>query len=82
MEVLRTPVLSVRQPIGTFFVGAMRAVDLLAITKFDYRRMKYTSGYIDFLGIQRQIDPKRIGVISKYVRTADACFPDIRCDCC
>lgn len=75
MEVLRTPVLSVRQPIGTFFVGAMRALDLLAITKFDYRRMTYTNGYIDFLGIQRQIDPKRIGVISKYVKTADACFP-------
>jgi DGQHR domain-containing protein len=69
------PVVSVRQPIGDFFVGVVRADDLLRICRFDYRRMHFTSGYIDFMGIQRRLDEKRIANISKYLDTVDACFP-------
>jgi DGQHR domain-containing protein len=68
-------VFAIRQPIGIFHIGVIRADELLRICKFDYRRMHYTGGYIDFLGIQRKLDQKRIENIAKYVGTVDACFP-------
>lgn len=69
------PVFEVVQPVGAFFVGVMRADHLFSICRFDYRRMQYTNGYVDFLGIQRELNSKRIGEIKQYVKTADACFP-------
>ena len=74
MEV-RIPVFSVRQPIGEFYVGVIRADELLRISEFDYRRMQYKSGYADYLGIQRKLNPTRIDDIKKYAGTLDACFP-------
>src|ERR1043166_5189934 len=75
MTDVRIPVFSVRQPIGEFYVGVIRADELLRICEFDYRRMHYRGGYIDFLGIQRELDTKRLAEISAYVKTVDACFP-------
>jgi DGQHR domain-containing protein len=69
------PVFEVTQPVGQFYVGVIRADTLLSICKFDYRRMQYQSGYVDFLGIQRELSKKRIADIKKYVGTVDACFP-------
>jgi DGQHR domain-containing protein len=69
------PVFEVTQPVGAFFIGVMRADHLFSICRFDYRRMQYTNGYVDFLGIQRELNTKRIGEIKQYVKTADACFP-------
>lgn len=69
------PVFQISQPIGDFYVGVMRADHLLSICEFDYRRMQYTSGYIDFLGFQRELNKKRIKDIKQYVGTIDACFP-------
>jgi len=74
MEV-RFPVFSVRQPIGEFYVGVIRADDLLRICEFDYRRMQYKNEYADYLGIQRKLNDTRIRDIKKYVGTVDACFP-------
>jgi hypothetical protein len=31
--------------------------------------MQFESGYVDFLGIQRELNPKRITEITKYVNT-------------
>lgn len=69
------PVFQIAQPVGDFYIGVMRADDLLSICKFDYRRMQYESGHIDFLGIQRELNQKRIKDIKQYVGTMDACFP-------
>lgn len=69
------PVFQITQPIGDFYIGVMRADHLLSICEFDYRRMQYNSGYIDFLGIQRELNKKRIKDIKQYVGTMDACFP-------
>jgi DGQHR domain-containing protein len=69
------PVFEISQPIGSFYVGVIRADSLLSICKFDYRRMQYQNGYIDFLGIQREFSKKRIRDIKQYVNTIDACFP-------
>ncbi|MEZ5785105.1 MAG: DGQHR domain-containing protein [Xanthobacteraceae bacterium] len=76
MTPVRVPVFSIRQPIGDFYVGVMRADELLRICKFDYRRMQYNkSEYADYLGIQRKLNDQRIKDIRKYVETIDACFP-------
>ena len=75
MTSVRVPVFSIRQPIGDFYVGVIRADDLLRICKFDYRRMQYVNEYADYLGIQRKLNEQRIRDIKKYVDTVDACFP-------
>ncbi|MGJ5136105.1 MULTISPECIES: DGQHR domain-containing protein [unclassified Bradyrhizobium] len=75
MTTLSIPVFEISQPVGAFFIGVMRADHLFSICKFDYRRMQYTNGYVDFLGIQRELNKKRISEIKQYVKTADACFP-------
>jgi DGQHR domain-containing protein len=69
------PVFQISQPVGDFYIGVMRTDHLLSICKFDYRRMQYKSGYIDFLGIQRELNEKRLREIKEYVGTIDACFP-------
>ena len=76
MAGVRIPVFSVKQPIGEFFVGIIRADELLQICRFDYRRMQFNkSEYADYLGIQRKLNESRIREIEKYVKTVDACFP-------
>ncbi|WP_316219187.1 DGQHR domain-containing protein [Bradyrhizobium sp. SZCCHNR2026] len=72
---LSIPVFELSQPVGTFFIGVMRADHLFSICSFDYRRMQYNNGYVDFLGIQRELNAKRISEIKQYVKTADACLP-------
>lgn len=68
-------VLPVDQPIGRFYVGVLKASDLLKLCRFDFRRMTFVNGYLDFLGMQRKVDPKRRKQIAAFVQTVDACFP-------
>lgn len=75
MTAIKIPVFSVKQSIGEFFVGVIRADALLSICKFDYRRMQYQNEYADYLGIQRKLNKKRIEQIKNYVGTIDSCFP-------
>ena len=76
MDDVRIPVFSVTQPIGQFYVGVIRADELLRICKFDYRRMQYNvGGYPEVLGIQRKLNEKRVDEIRRYLSTVDACFP-------
>ena len=75
MAQITIPVFAVKQPIGEFYVGVIRADDLLAICKFDYRRMQFQNEYADYLGIQRKLSDTRIRHIKEYVGTVDACFP-------
>ncbi len=75
MTGITIPVFSVKQPIGQFYVGVIRADDLLSICRFDYRRMQFRNEYADYLGIQRKLNEKRIKEIKQYVDTIDACFP-------
>jgi DGQHR domain-containing protein len=75
MAMISIPVFEVSQPVGDFFIGVMRADHLFSICRFDYRRMQYKNGYVDFLGIQRELNTKRIADIEQYVKTTDACFP-------
>jgi len=74
-ESITVKALTVTQPIGEFYVTAMNASDILRVCKFDFRRMQYTGTIVDFLGIQRRVDPGRARQIAAYSRTMDACFP-------
>lgn len=69
------PVFPVRQKIGIFYTGVVSATKLLEICKFDFRRIQDRGGRKEFLGIQREIKPKRIRDIAKYIGTSDAVFP-------
>jgi DGQHR domain-containing protein len=75
MTGITIPVFSVNQPIGRFYVGVIRADDLLSICKFDYHRMQFKNEYADYLGIQRKLNDARIREIERYAKTVDACFP-------
>jgi DGQHR domain-containing protein len=72
---LKMPVIRVEQPVGEFYLGAIDAKMLLEICHFDYRKLVFQDGYSDFLGIQRDLSPKRVQEISRYIDTADATFP-------
>lgn len=65
----------VTQKIGDFYIGVMPAKDLVKICDFDIRRINNEDGLGDYMGIQREIDPKRIKEIVKYIGTVDATFP-------
>lgn len=67
--------LKITQPIGTFFIGAIKAQDLRDITYSDVRRIEGERGFETYLGIQRPLDKRRVKKIAEYANTKDACFP-------
>ncbi len=70
------PVLPIRQPIGDFYVGRIGWRDLCEITEFDVRRLlKEKRDFETYLGVQREVKPKRVEELAVYVNTLDACFP-------
>jgi DGQHR domain-containing protein len=69
------PCIKVEQPIGVFFVASIDAKVLIEITFSDIRKMTGEREIDNYLGIQREVDPKRVKEIEKYVNTVDACFP-------
>lgn len=73
MTELKVPAVCVTQPIGQFYVGKMRAEDLVSVSKADMRRIE---GPVDrFVGIQRQLSRSRVDEIGRFVRSVDATFP-------
>ena len=69
------PALKLEQPVGNFFVCVMRATDLFDIAKFDIRKISESESIDDFLGIQREVSPKRLKELKQYITTTDATFP-------
>lgn len=68
-------VLEVSQPLGTFFVGVMSAMDLRKIAAADTRRQETREIEI-YTGIQRELSNKRQAEIMDYISTFDAAFPN------
>ncbi len=70
------PCITVRQPIGKFYIASIPSRDLVDISYADRRHIIEGEREIEVVsGIQRQISPKRVSEIRKYVTTMDACFP-------
>lgn len=64
----------VQQPLGTFYVGAIAARDVLAIAYAEIRRIKERD-IEKIVGIQRELVPRRVRDLKQYVRNIDATFP-------
>src|SRR5438445_11927984 len=70
------PCITVRQPIGKFYIASIPSRDLVDISYADRRHIIEGEREIEVVsGIQRQISPKRVSEIKQYVTTMDACFP-------
>lgn len=65
----------VSQPIGDFYITAIDSAILRQITYSDVRKLRGDREIDEYLGIQREVNPKRVKEIGKYVNTVDACFP-------
>ena len=72
---VRLPVIRVCQPIGEFYIGSMPSRELFEIAYFDIRHIVHEDGLDNYLGIQRQIVPRRVKEIKAYARGMDATFP-------
>lgn len=70
------PAIKVSQPIGDFYLASINYKTLCEITYVDVRRiLEEKRGFETYLGIQRELDPKRAKELKQYVNTKDACFP-------
>lgn len=69
------PCIRVSQPIGDFYVASIDSALLREITFSDVRELRGEREMDEYLGIQREVNPKRVKEIGKYVNTVDACFP-------
>jgi DGQHR domain-containing protein len=72
---LSFPCIRIRQPIGEFYCGVIDSSDLTKITWVDIRKLADDRDVDSFLGIQRELDKKRLKELTQYVETVDACFP-------
>ncbi len=68
------PCIEIEQPIGIFYIGTIKASDLVAVSYADVRRIERRDVEV-LLGIQRPLSPARVNELRDYVRTVDASFP-------
>lgn len=70
------PCFKAKQPIGDLYIGVLPFKVLCTIADFDVRRVLQEDRDVDrYLGIQRQLSPKRTKEIGQYVNFSDATFP-------
>lgn len=72
-DAIKIKALTVKQPIGTFYIGVAKASEVVSICSAKERKRDELENYI---GIQRPLHPKRVEEIRKYVKTWDASFPN------
>jgi DGQHR domain-containing protein len=73
---IKFKVIKVSQPLGDFFIGNIKARDLVNISYADVRRIEGEDREIErYLGIQRPLDKSRVKNIRKYLESPDAAFP-------
>jgi len=65
----------VQQPMGDFYIASIDSAELIQITYSDVRQLYGDREMDTYLGIQREVNHKRVKEIGKYVNTIDACFP-------
>lgn len=65
---MRIPFLTVKQPIGTFYMTSIRASDLVNIVKVIPRSVSNE-------GVQRDLSSARVNEIAKFANETDATFP-------
>ncbi|MCH8343448.1 MAG: DGQHR domain-containing protein [Planctomycetes bacterium] len=73
-DLIRFRCIPVQQPLGTFYIGAIAARDVLAIAYADIRRIKERD-IEKIVGIQRELVLRRVRELKQYVQNIDATFP-------
>lgn len=73
-KTLHLVALQVVQPVGTFYLTVMNPQMLTRVSFSDERRLM-DEVFEEYTGIQRELDPKRVKELQKYVQTIDASFP-------
>ena len=73
-ESIKVRALRIRQPIGDFFVVAMKARDLVAVSYADVRKLEENE-LDNYIGINRRLSSNRVKQLRSYVKTHDATFP-------
>ena len=74
-RVIDVRVLEVTQPLGTFYLGVIKADDLRQIAAADTRRQEQRELEV-YAGIQRELSKKRQREIEEYISSFDAAFPN------
>ncbi len=74
LKTVKFPVIKIRQPIGEIYIGAIPSKSLYDIAHFDIRRLNEET-LDEYLGIQRELNNKRVQMIQQYVQGQDATFP-------
>lgn len=73
---LRFPAIEVNQKIGSFYIAAIPAQELIEITYSDVRRLASEQRDVErYLGIQRPVSSRRINEIREFLKSPDASFP-------
>ena len=73
-KTLSVPALRILQPIGEFFIGVMKAKDLVSVAYADVRELE--ENQLDkYMGINRRLSKNRVKQLKSYVNTYDATFP-------
>lgn len=70
---LKTEVIKINQPLGTFYVASINADDLLKIVEADPYRANIDG---TFIGVQRSENPKRLREISEYLNGVESAMPN------
>lgn len=64
----------VKQPIGSFYIGAIESRDLVKIAHSDIRRIEKRE-VEEYIGIERPLSAGRVAELRQFVNTVDASFP-------
>ncbi len=73
---IKFQVIKVSQPLGDFFIGNIKARDLVDISYADVRRIEGEEREVErYLGIQLPLDKSRVIKIRRYLDAPDAAFP-------
>ncbi|WP_212936961.1 DGQHR domain-containing protein, partial [Bacillus hominis] len=75
MKTLDLKVEKVVQPIGEFYIAQIESKTLYSMAKADIMRISNNEDSI-YEGIQRELDPKKVEKIKKYLESNDATFPN------
>ena len=67
--------IEVTQPIGKFYIASIPHKELIEICYADIREIQHEGDFETYLGIQRDLEPRRIKELSEYVNVSDASFP-------
>lgn len=70
---MRIPIIKIEQPIGIFYISALKAEIVCRITTVEKREYDHDNAIGK--GVQRAISGKRVNEIAKYTNDPDATFP-------